>query len=139
MGEGAFRSREAGEVIHHASNVNHAMRTGEEPLLALYIWRGGPLAQKLDDHRHRRAGQGLTMAKAIMLQGTGSDVGKTVLVAGLCRAAQEPRAEGPAVQAAEHVEQCRRRRHSRRRRRRRDRPGAMAAGDGLRRARRRST
>jgi len=46
MGEGGFRKREAGQVVHHASNVNHAMRTGNEPLLALYIWRGGPLAQK---------------------------------------------------------------------------------------------
>jgi mannose-6-phosphate isomerase-like protein (cupin superfamily) len=46
MGDGGFRIREAGEVVHHASNVNHAMRTGTEPLLALYIWRGGPLAAK---------------------------------------------------------------------------------------------
>lgn len=45
-GEGGFVERKAGEVIHHASNVNHAMRTGEAPLLALYLWRGGPLAQK---------------------------------------------------------------------------------------------
>lgn len=46
MGEGRFRTRDAGEVIHHASNVSHAMRTGKEPLMALYLWRGGPLAQK---------------------------------------------------------------------------------------------
>ena len=46
MGEGGFHVREAGEVVHHASNVSHAMRTGKEPLLALYIWRGGPLAAK---------------------------------------------------------------------------------------------
>ncbi|AZO12422.1 MULTISPECIES: dimethylsulfonioproprionate lyase family protein [unclassified Mesorhizobium] len=46
MGEGGFRVRGAGEVVHHASNVDHAMRTGKEPLMALYIWRGGPLAQK---------------------------------------------------------------------------------------------
>jgi len=46
MGDGGFRARDAGEVIHHASNVNHAMRTGREPLLALYTWRGGPLAAK---------------------------------------------------------------------------------------------
>jgi hypothetical protein len=46
MGDEAFRTRAAGEVIHHASNVSHAMRTGGDPLLALYLWRGGPLAQK---------------------------------------------------------------------------------------------
>ncbi|MBB6352747.1 dimethylsulfonioproprionate lyase family protein [Aminobacter aganoensis] len=46
MGDEPFRLRAAGEVIHHASNVNHAMRTGLEPMLALYLWRGGPLAQR---------------------------------------------------------------------------------------------
>lgn len=45
-GEAGFRPRAAGDVIHHPSNLNHAMRTGAEPLLALYLWRGGPLAQK---------------------------------------------------------------------------------------------
>ena len=46
MGEGDFRVRRGGEIIHHASNVSHAMRTDDEPLLALYLWRGGDLAQK---------------------------------------------------------------------------------------------
>ncbi|HEV7252386.1 MAG TPA: dimethylsulfonioproprionate lyase family protein [Mesorhizobium sp.] len=45
-GEEPFRQRRADEVIHHAPNVPHAMRTGEAPLLALYLWRGGPLAQR---------------------------------------------------------------------------------------------
>jgi hypothetical protein len=45
-GEGPFVQRKSGEVIHHASNVNHAMRTAGEPLLALYLWRGGPLAAR---------------------------------------------------------------------------------------------
>jgi hypothetical protein len=45
-GEAAFTARAAGEIIHHPSNVSHAMRTGAEPLVALYVWRGGPLAQK---------------------------------------------------------------------------------------------
>jgi len=46
MADQPFRRREAGEIIHHASGVNHAMRTGNEPLLALYLWRGGPLAER---------------------------------------------------------------------------------------------
>ncbi|MEP9389099.1 dimethylsulfonioproprionate lyase family protein [Mesorhizobium sp. KR9-304] len=46
MGGGPFRTRGAGEVIHHASDVSHAMRTGAEPLLAFYLWRGGPLAAR---------------------------------------------------------------------------------------------
>jgi hypothetical protein len=46
MADQPFRLREAGEVIHHATGVNHAMRTGNEPLLALYLWRGGPLAER---------------------------------------------------------------------------------------------
>ena len=46
-GRGRFpRSARPARSIHHASNVSHAMRTGNEPLLALYLWRGGPLAQK---------------------------------------------------------------------------------------------
>jgi hypothetical protein len=45
-GEGGFTVRPAGAIIHHPSNVSHAMRTGAEPLVALYLWRGGPLTQK---------------------------------------------------------------------------------------------
>ncbi len=44
-GEG-WVSRAPGEPIHHPSWVPHAMRTGAEPLLALYLWRGGDLAAK---------------------------------------------------------------------------------------------
>ena len=44
-GEG-WRRRRPGELIHHPSGIAHAMRTGEQPLLALYLWRGGDLAQK---------------------------------------------------------------------------------------------
>lgn len=45
-GGGDAVTRAAGEIIHHPSGVSHAMRTGEEPLLALYLWRGGDLAQR---------------------------------------------------------------------------------------------
>ncbi len=44
-GEG-WRPRRPGELIHHPSGIAHAMRTGDQPLLALYLWRGGDLAQK---------------------------------------------------------------------------------------------
>jgi hypothetical protein len=48
MDDGPFAVRDGGSIIHHRSNVGHAMRTGAEPLLALYLWRGGPLDQRSD-------------------------------------------------------------------------------------------
>ena len=38
--------RTLGLPVYHASWEMHAMRTETEPLLALYLWRGGDLAQK---------------------------------------------------------------------------------------------
>lgn len=45
-GDGLYVERSAGALIHHPSNVNHAMKTGMQPLLAFYLWRGGPLAAR---------------------------------------------------------------------------------------------
>ncbi len=41
-----WQLRAPGAVIHHPPDMPHAMRTGAEALLALYLWRGGDLAQK---------------------------------------------------------------------------------------------
>ncbi len=46
QGDGVWRSRAPGTLIHHASDEPHAMRVGAEPLLAVYLWHGGPLSQK---------------------------------------------------------------------------------------------
>ena len=45
-GDQQFVIRAPGECIHHAPRTPHAMKTGSEPLLALYAWRGGDLAEK---------------------------------------------------------------------------------------------
>jgi quercetin dioxygenase-like cupin family protein len=45
-GDDGWRDRPPGEVIHHARNQPHAMRTGESPMLALYLWRSNNLAQE---------------------------------------------------------------------------------------------
>ena len=45
-GEGEFEPRAPGSLIRHASWETHAMITRDEPLLALYMWRGGDLAAK---------------------------------------------------------------------------------------------
>ena len=46
MGNAEFATRGAGAVIHHRSAVTHAMKTRGEPLVAFYLWRGGPLAER---------------------------------------------------------------------------------------------
>jgi hypothetical protein len=46
QGDAVWRERAPGILIHHASDEPHAMRTGGSPLLALYVWRSGNLAQK---------------------------------------------------------------------------------------------
>jgi len=45
-GEADFAPVPVGQAIHHPSWMPHAMRTGAEPLAALYLWRGGDLAAK---------------------------------------------------------------------------------------------
>jgi hypothetical protein len=44
-GKDHWRERLPGTVIHHARHEAHAMRTGQEPLLALYLWRSENLDQ----------------------------------------------------------------------------------------------
>jgi len=39
-GEGAWRAEVAGAVIRHEPDEMHAMRAGETPLLAAYLWMG---------------------------------------------------------------------------------------------------
>jgi hypothetical protein len=46
QGDAVWRQRAPGAVIHHAGGEPHAMRTADEPLLALYVWRGADLHQK---------------------------------------------------------------------------------------------
>ncbi len=39
-GDGPWTRRSPGSLIHHAPGEVHATRTGRQPLLALYLWRG---------------------------------------------------------------------------------------------------
>lgn len=41
-----WQQQPAGTLIHHPGGIKHAMRTQGEPLIALYLWRGGNLVQK---------------------------------------------------------------------------------------------
>ncbi len=43
-GDQGFAPVPVRQGIHHPSWVPHAMRVGPEPLVALYLWRGGDLA-----------------------------------------------------------------------------------------------
>jgi len=43
---GDWTAQPTGVPIFHPSQVAHAMRTQDDPLLALYVWRAGDLLQK---------------------------------------------------------------------------------------------
>lgn len=45
-GAAPFAPVPVGQAIHHPAWMPHAMRTGGQPLAALYLWRGGDLAAK---------------------------------------------------------------------------------------------
>jgi quercetin dioxygenase-like cupin family protein len=45
QGREPWREQPPGAVLCHARHEPHAMRTGREPLLALYLWRSEDLAQ----------------------------------------------------------------------------------------------
>jgi hypothetical protein len=51
QGDGIWREKIVGSPIHHASFEPHAMHTADQPLLALYLWRGAQLtgSARLDD------------------------------------------------------------------------------------------
>jgi len=46
QGNDTWVSRPSGAPIYHRSWLTHGIRTESTPLLALYLWRGGDLAQK---------------------------------------------------------------------------------------------
>lgn len=46
QGDAVWREHPPGTLIIHAGDEPHAMRTGSDPLLALYLWRGTNLAGK---------------------------------------------------------------------------------------------
>jgi hypothetical protein len=46
QGDAVWRDRAPGTMIHHAAYEPHAMRTGTDALLALYLWRSNDLTQK---------------------------------------------------------------------------------------------
>jgi len=46
QGDAIWRKHPPGTLIHHCSEEIHAMRTADEPLLALYLWQSGRLSQK---------------------------------------------------------------------------------------------
>jgi quercetin dioxygenase-like cupin family protein len=46
QGDAVWREHPPGTLIHHLSEEPHAMRTGDEPLLAMYLWYSIDLGQK---------------------------------------------------------------------------------------------
>lgn len=55
QGDAVWREKPPGTLVHHDRNESHAMRTGAEPMLALYLWRSEQLNQKASlDPEHEK-------------------------------------------------------------------------------------
>ena len=60
QGRADWREEKPGSVIHHARHQSHAMKTGTEPLLALYLWRSAQLAQSSQLDTSKSADRSIT-------------------------------------------------------------------------------
>jgi len=58
QGDEIWRQQAPGTLIHHLSEEPHAMRTGEQALLAMYLWYGTDLTQKARLDAAARDGDG---------------------------------------------------------------------------------
>ena len=77
-GDGEWRERAPGSVILHASHEPHAMRTSDDPLIAVYVWRSANLdqASRLDPSHSAPAATGSAKSDPASRHDNAADFGR---------------------------------------------------------------